>query len=219
MKIHNGVLIKVDNEDITEDGIYNIPDGVTAIGYGAFLGCSSLQSIHIPESVTNIGFRAFADCSSLQSIHIPDGVTNIGDSAFSGCRSLQSIHIPDSVTNIGNGIFSFCRGPSSIVITSTNQEEYNSVRTLLPKHLQAVADRTREGIRVRNAISVLGQASGSGFFATDTEGAPELPTDIVLHKVCQQLINTSGLANFFPPQQTRAIFERAQYAERIEPTP
>jgi len=108
---------------------------------------------------------------------------------------------------------------SHIVIPSDNEEEYQRIKALLPEHLQPVADRTREEICVRNAISVLGQASGTVFFATNTENTPELPKDKVLHKVCQKLINTSGLANFFTQQQTRAIFERAQYAERIEPTP
>ena len=82
-----------------------IPDGVTAIGMGAFAGCSSLTSITIPDSVTSIGHGAFEGCKKLTSITIPDSVTNIGIAAFSDCSSLTSITIPDSVTSIGGGAF------------------------------------------------------------------------------------------------------------------
>ena len=34
------------------------------------MGCSSLQSINIPNSVTAIGYRAFQGCSTLKSIHL-----------------------------------------------------------------------------------------------------------------------------------------------------
>ena len=39
----------------------------------------------IEEGLTAIGPGAFRGCSSLTSITIPAGVTSIGDGAFSGC--------------------------------------------------------------------------------------------------------------------------------------
>ena len=99
--------------------VYNIPNSVTTIGYGAFYGCSSLQSIDIPNSVTTIGDGAFYGCSSLQSIDIPNSVTTIGYLAFSGCSSLQSIDIPNSVTSIGERAFSRCSSLQSIVIPNS----------------------------------------------------------------------------------------------------
>ena len=48
---------------------YTIPDSVTSIGNGAFLGCRSLTSVTIPDSVTSIGESAFYDCSSLTDVY------------------------------------------------------------------------------------------------------------------------------------------------------
>ena len=87
---------------------YTIPDSVTSIGNGAFLGCRSLTSVTIPDSVTSIGEYAFYDCTSLTSVTIPDSVTSIGNGAFLGCRSLTSVTIPDSVTSIGESAFYDC---------------------------------------------------------------------------------------------------------------
>ena len=75
----------------------SLPDGLTSIGDGAFLGCSSLTSVTLPNSVTSIGGLAFQNCSSLTSITIPNSVTSIGNDAFESCSSLTSVTIGNSV--------------------------------------------------------------------------------------------------------------------------
>lgn len=83
----NGILRKVENEDIVND-TFNIPEDVITLGYNAFSECKNLKSVHIPDSVTTIGDYAFAGCTNLTNINIPNSVTYIGHNAFWGCPNL-----------------------------------------------------------------------------------------------------------------------------------
>ena len=92
---------------------------VTAIGSGAFDGCTGLTSVTIPNSVTAIGSCALRSCSGLTSVTIPSSVTSIGSWAFSGCSGLTSVIIPNSVTAIGSGAFDGCSGLTSVTIPNS----------------------------------------------------------------------------------------------------
>ena len=113
-EVINGVLFsKPDGRLVCYPGAftdkeYSIPDGIQAIGKGAFSNCNSLISMTIPESVTVIDKGAFWNCRNLTSVTIPDSVTSIGDYAFLGCSSLTSVTLPDSVTTIGGYAFGGC---------------------------------------------------------------------------------------------------------------
>lgn len=122
-----------------------IDDGVTGIGYNAFMGCdnANLASVTIPASVTSIGYAAFQlctmpsvtfasgsqltsiggfafeECPNLTSFTIPNGVTTIGESAFMGCPSLASVTIPASVETIDDYAFILCTGLTSITIPAS----------------------------------------------------------------------------------------------------
>ena len=49
-----------------------IPEGVTAIGQGAFFNCSSLQSVSFPRSLTRVGRQAFDGCSNVATVEASD---------------------------------------------------------------------------------------------------------------------------------------------------
>lgn len=97
-----------------------IPDDITAIGIGAFRGCSSLESIVIPDSVRTIGAYAFLDCADLgrdgATVSIGSGVSAIPENCFNGCTSISEITIPAGITAIGEGAFSGCISLTEVAI-------------------------------------------------------------------------------------------------------
>ncbi len=92
-----------------------IPNSVTSIGAGAFLGRSSLTAINIPNSVTTIDGWAFLDCSGLASISVVSDnpkydsrnncnaiIETATNTLIAGCKNTT---IPNSVTSIGDMAF------------------------------------------------------------------------------------------------------------------
>ena len=105
-------------------GAYSVPDGVTAIGDGAFTGCGGLIDVAFPTSVTGIGGRAFNNCGGLTDVTFPLGLVSIGSEAFAYCRGLTGVTIPASVTAVGvgafGGAFSWCANLTDISVAEGN---------------------------------------------------------------------------------------------------
>lgn len=93
-----------------------IPEGVSAIGDGAFRGCGSIESVKFTIENTEIGEGAFYNCENLKSLTIPLGITEIKDTAFANCISLATVMLPDTVESIGERAFSGCTSLVSINI-------------------------------------------------------------------------------------------------------
>ncbi len=110
-------------------GYVNIPEGVEAIEKDAFYGCTSLASISLPDSVKTIGVRAFEDCISLVSVTIGKGVTRIDEFAFNNCKKLKSLVIPDSVKKIGANAL---RGCISLEALTVSGNAFDDGRTSMP---------------------------------------------------------------------------------------
>ena len=97
------------------------PYVVTAIGEGAFRGCSGLTSIKLPDTLRSIGDSAFYGCYSLSSITIPRGVQSIGDDAFNGCLGLRTVCFlqRSDLKHIGFGAFYDCSNLSNMELPAS----------------------------------------------------------------------------------------------------
>ena len=91
-----------------------IPEGVTAIGNGAFHDASGLTSVVISSTVKQIGSEAFAGCSEIKTLSMASGVKVIGDNAFAGCRHLTEVILPEGTEQLGNGTFYNCGNLTAI---------------------------------------------------------------------------------------------------------
>lgn len=109
----------------------SIPEGITIIGEGAFMGKEKLQKVEFSKTVTQIERKAFSGCINLPvklpravqcigdyafercgwavekrgKLTIPSKVTSIGRFAFKSCTSITGVKIPNSVTEMGQGAF------------------------------------------------------------------------------------------------------------------
>ncbi|MBQ7499740.1 MAG: leucine-rich repeat protein [Clostridia bacterium] len=92
---------------------------VTAIGSGAFNGCSFVTKITLPDSVTEIGPYAFMECVRLKSINMPASLKKIGNSAFMSCYLLTDIQLPYGIEDIDICAFENCTALENIVIPDT----------------------------------------------------------------------------------------------------
>ena len=109
-----------------ESANFSVPDIVTNIGRYAFECCDCLERVIIPDSVTIIGDGAFVGCISLTSVRFVENskLTLIGRGAFEGCESLKSITIPDSVIEIDEGAFFCCENLVITASVGSYAEEY-----------------------------------------------------------------------------------------------
>ena len=94
-------------------GVIALRGELSAVGNGAFRGCTTLASVTLPASVTTIGEEAFAGCTSLAKVTLPEGVRSIQARAFSN-TALMSIALPDSVEELGDNVFEGCTSLENI---------------------------------------------------------------------------------------------------------
>ena len=91
-----------------------IENGITGIGYNAFLDCMDLTGVTIPNSVTAVGSMAFRGCFSLTELVLPGSVAAVGDYAFRDCGSLASVTVGNPNAALGDDLFRGC--PSGVIL-------------------------------------------------------------------------------------------------------
>ena len=98
-----------------------IVNGVTTIGYGAFMACSNLATVTFDGNSQPIIFNQYAFCGcGFTSVTIPSNVTSIGDFTFSGCPNLTEVNIGKGVTSIEHHAFNSCPKLTTITVDTKN---------------------------------------------------------------------------------------------------
>ena len=97
-KTENGNLYTKDMSTLVQYCIgkdsshFDIPSGVSVIGYDAFANCSYIESVTLSVGVRSIGTNAFRNCSQLEQVAIPNSVKAISPRTFQNCSNLRDIY-------------------------------------------------------------------------------------------------------------------------------
>ena len=143
---------------------------------------STVKTVILPEGLTAIGNGAFSDCTSLTEITLPESLTSIGDSAFSGCSSLKEITIPAGVTSIGDGVFSDCTSLTAITVAEGNTAFTSVDGALCDKAMTTLyiypAARTAERFAIPETVTTINDHAFSGCTSLTEITIPESVTTI-----------------------------------------
>lgn len=133
-----------------------LPDGLSSIGYMAFICNSQLNNIIIPSSVINISTNPFANCPALTNLSLSEGNTHYymdgmmiysmgGDSLLSAHKSADSVYLPNTLRFVsgfaGNNNIRYVHIPDGV--TTIGDETFNGstlVSIDLPNHLDLMGE-------------------------------------------------------------------------------
>ena len=78
------------------------------VPYGAFAGCSNLQSISFSagSKLSYIGEWSFFDCVRLSDVSLPGSIRELALSCFEDCTGLKQIVLPEGLTTVRQNAFS-----------------------------------------------------------------------------------------------------------------
>ena len=116
-----------------------IPNSITTVNEGAFIGCTAITSVTIPSTITSINSFAFYGCTGIKNLTwnaincISNGnmstsnieQVTIGNEVqvlpyyFVQDSRITNISIPNTVTTIGEWAFNGCNGITSITIPNS----------------------------------------------------------------------------------------------------
>ena len=130
---------------------------VSALGYKAFAGNTTVASVVLPASVTTIDDQAFSGCTGLTNAILNENIVTIGDSAFENCTNITELTVPSNVVTIGNKAF---RGTKLMSLTFETDSQLrtigddafsfyylNEIRTMpLPERLETIGARAFSGL-------------------------------------------------------------------------
>lgn len=98
-------LISCGTSYASDDFVYDVIEGTTTIGDGAFSGNEKLKIVNLASTVTTIGANAFSGAQSIYNLGLNNVLSVIGDKAFYEMPELMYIHLPRTVKSLGENTF------------------------------------------------------------------------------------------------------------------
>ncbi len=114
-EVKDGVLLSCVGQ-ADENGVYVIPETITAIGEFAFSGDETIKEVVIGSHVKWIGSGSFQGCTSLEKVVIEEGVEKLGSYTFYDCTSLTEISLPSTIDYLNPYTFYRCSALQDITI-------------------------------------------------------------------------------------------------------
>ena len=111
--------------------------------------------VDLPEGLAAIGEGAFRDCRSLWEVTIPAGVTEIRQEAFQWCANLRKVTAPQSLTRIGRDVFT---GTPFYKFYSENETDWSGDFLFLGKCLVKARRNLRKAIIPAGVVSIAADA-------------------------------------------------------------
>jgi hypothetical protein len=101
----NSCLLKIDDDDMSKEGVCVVPFGIKEIATDAFIKNERLTEVIVSNTVTIIHDHAFEGCINLKKVVMPDSVKYIGNSIFYGCEKLENVKLSKNVPEISGWAF------------------------------------------------------------------------------------------------------------------
>ena len=219
MRVKDGVLYEVSENDLQGDGTLILPAGVNSIGKRTFEYCWSLTAITLPPGLSSIGKSAFNKCWYLTTIALPEGLTSIGEWAFYDCKGLTALILPPRLTSIGECAFYDCKSLTEITLppglTSIGKHTFHGCKGLtaitLPPVLTSIGEWAFCGCKGLTEITLpRGLRSIDNGIFKDCTGLTRITLPSGLSSIGKWAFqNCTGLTEITLPQGLTSIGERA----------
>lgn len=198
-----------------------IPRTVTAIGDGAFRGCTAMTHLTIPAGVAQLGNYVFDGCTALTEVEMHEGLT-LGNYLFNNCTSLETVELPTGLTTIPEGLFYGCTALREVVlptgVTDIGAYAYYGCSRVYTLNLPATVQRV--GAQAFASMTSL-------HFVTLAAGLQELGNDCFrnslnivktdfLGTLTDWLAISFGNANSQPVARSRNLWLSGRMLTRIE---
>lgn len=93
-----------------------IPEYITKISDGAFMGNTTIKKVVMTDVVEEIGEEAFSNCSNLEEVILSNSIKQIKNGVFYSCYKLNKINLPENLTTISEFAFAFCYALEEVVL-------------------------------------------------------------------------------------------------------